>query len=132
MAMLEEHRNAVYNYFAPRLGKEATQAMLSYFPARDVDEPATKADVALVRAEIELVRSEIELVRSEIELVRSEIEVVRSEIEVVRAESTAVEARLQAHIERTAREVTTQLTNRMLTVAGLGLAAITGLLAVFT
>lgn len=97
MAMLEEHRNAVYNYFAPRLGKEATQAMLSYFPARDVEEPATKADVGLARAEIK-----------------------------------AVEARLQADIERSAREVTTQLTNRMLTVAGLGLAAITGLLALFT
>ena len=111
MAMLEEHRNAVYNYFAPRLGKEATQAMLSQFPARDVDEPATKADVGLARAEIEL---------------------VRSEIDVVRAEIKAVEARLQADIERSAREVTTQLTNRMLTVAGLGLAAITGLLALFT
>lgn len=118
MAMLEEHRNAVYNYFAPRLGKEATQAMLSHFPARDVDEPATKADVGSARAEIELVRSEIEL--------------VRSEIDVVRAEIKAVEARLQADIERSAREVTTQLTNRMLTVAALGLAAITGLLALFT
>ncbi len=78
--------------------------MLSYFPARDVEVPATKADIGMVR----------------------------SEIDVVRAEIKAVEARLQADIERSAREVTTQLTNRMLTVAGLGLAAITGLLALFT
>jgi hypothetical protein len=34
------------------LGKEATQAMLSQFPARDVEEPATRADIAELRAEL--------------------------------------------------------------------------------
>lgn len=42
MALLEEHRNTIHNFFAPRLGKEATQAMLSPFPARDVEEPVTR------------------------------------------------------------------------------------------
>ena len=46
MALLEEHRNIMYNHFLPRLGKEATQAMLSQFPARDVEEPVTKEFLA--------------------------------------------------------------------------------------
>ena len=60
MAMLEEHRNTIYRYFTTRLGKEATQALLSYFPSRDLDDPATKADLQLVRAEIQLVQADVE------------------------------------------------------------------------
>jgi hypothetical protein len=41
MAMQEKHRSRIYTYFAPRIGEEAAQAMLSQFPARDVEEPVT-------------------------------------------------------------------------------------------
>lgn len=77
MAMLEEHRNILYQYFTSRLGKEATQALLSYFPSRDLDDPATKADLQLVRAEIQLVQADVELVRTEMVALEAR---VRSEV----------------------------------------------------
>ena len=86
MALQEKHRNTIYTEFAKTLGEEATQALLSQFPARDVDEAATKADLELLTAQIRL--------------------------EIA--------------------ELGDKLTNRMLTIGGLGLAAMTGLLALFT
>ncbi len=83
MAMTEKHRNRMYTEFVKILGEETTQAMLSNFPARDVEQPVSQ--------------------------------------EYLTAELTKVEARM-----------TDRLTNRMLTIAGLGLAAITVLLAAFT
>ncbi len=83
MALQEKHRNTIYTEFAKTLGEEATQALLSQFPARDVDEPATKADLELLGAQLRL-------------------------------------------------EIVDKITNRMLTIGGLGLAAMTGLLALFT
>ena len=93
MALQEKHRNTLYTEFAKTLGEEATQALLSQFPARDVDEAATKADLDLVRADLDLFRAEIRL-------------------EIA--------------------ELGDKMTNRMLTIGGLGLAAMTGLLALFT
>ena len=83
MALQEKHRNTIYTEFSKTLGEEATQALLSQFPARDVDEPATKADLDLLGAQLRL-------------------------------------------------EIVDKITNRMLTIGGLGLAAMTGLLALFT
>ncbi len=83
MAMTEKHRNRMYTEFVKILGEETTQAMLSNFPARDVDRPITQDFLA--------------------------------------AELARVEGR-----------ITDRLTNRMLTIAGLGLVAITALLAAFT
>lgn len=51
MALLERHRNIVYNAFKPMLGEEVTEAVLSYFPARDVEEPVTKEHLDLRFAE---------------------------------------------------------------------------------
>ena len=83
MALQEKHRNTIYTEFTKTLGEEATQALLSQFPARDLDEPATKADLDLLGAQLRL-------------------------------------------------EIVDKITNRMLTIGGLGLAAMTGLLALFT
>ena len=47
MAMLEKHRNALDNHFAPQLGEEVTQALMANFPSRDVEEPVTKHDLEL-------------------------------------------------------------------------------------
>lgn len=93
MARLEKHRNTMYTEFTKILGEETAQAMLSHFPARDVEEPATRADVQLIKADIAILGAEL------------------------RAEMAAL---------------SNQLTNRMITIAGLGLAAITALLAAFT
>ena len=56
MAMLEEHRKTIYNALVPEIGKEATQAMSSQFPARDLEEPVTKE---FLRAELAEVRTDI-------------------------------------------------------------------------
>jgi hypothetical protein len=97
MAMLEKHRIEVYNAFVALVGEEAAQAMMSQFPARDVEEPVTKADLAVGLAEL------------------------RTEM-----------ADLRAELHRELQALGDRLTNRMVTVAGVGLAAITGLLALFT
>jgi len=61
IALQEKHRNTIYTEFSKTLGEEATQALLSQFPARDVDEAATKADLALVRGDLDVFRAEIRL-----------------------------------------------------------------------
>lgn len=42
MALQEKHRNTVYNAFVPLLGEEVTEAVLSHFPARDVEESVSR------------------------------------------------------------------------------------------
>ena len=50
MALTERNRNALYQGLTRTIGdEEAVEAMLAQFPARDIDEPATKD---FVRAEI--------------------------------------------------------------------------------
>ena len=68
MAMLEKHRNVLYNHFAPQLGEEVTQALMSQFPSRDVDEPVTKSDLAAALAATEAtLRLEIADLRTEMQ-----------------------------------------------------------------
>jgi hypothetical protein len=65
MALSEKHRSSIYQGLLQFLGEEEAQALLSQFPARDLDEPVTKE---FVRAEISEVRSEL---RTEIADLRS-------------------------------------------------------------
>jgi hypothetical protein len=62
VAISEKSRSALYQGLVPIAGEEAVGEMLSYFPARDVDEPVTKE---LLRAEIATVETEIADLRSE-------------------------------------------------------------------
>src|SRR6188474_889082 len=55
--MTERSRNALYEGLTGFIDPEAVGEMLSYFPARDVEEPATRE---LVRAECALVRADVE------------------------------------------------------------------------
>jgi len=81
MAMLEKHRNVLYKHFVDELGEEATQAMLAHFPARDVEEPVTRADLAAaatdLRAEITTATTEL---REEIHEVSLGLESLRTEM----------------------------------------------------
>ena len=54
MALLEKDRNKIYTEFRKTLGEEATQALLSQFPARDVEEPVTKEHLDRRLAELRL------------------------------------------------------------------------------
>lgn len=56
MALSQKHRAALYEHFAPSLGDEVTEALLSEFPAGDGDEPVTKE---YLRAEMSELRVEM-------------------------------------------------------------------------
>jgi len=56
VALKERHRSSIYQTLAPMLGEEEAEALLSQFPARDLDEPVTKE---FVRAEIADLRTEM-------------------------------------------------------------------------
>jgi hypothetical protein len=58
-ALLEKDRNTIYTEFRKILGEEATQAMLSQFPARDVDELVTKEHLDRRLAEIRVELGEL-------------------------------------------------------------------------
>ncbi|HEU5152339.1 MAG TPA: hypothetical protein VFU19_17750 [Iamia sp.] len=63
MVLTERNRNVLYQGLTRTIGdEEAVEAMLSQFPAREADEPATKD---FVRAEIAEVRNEIAGLRGE-------------------------------------------------------------------
>lgn len=78
MALSERHRSTIYQRLAPILGEEEAEALVSQFPARDLDVPATK----------EFVGSEIAATR---EFVQGEIAATK---EFVRAEIAELEVRL--------------------------------------
>ena len=77
MAISEKSRSALYQGLVPIAGEEAVGEMLSYFPARDIDEPVSKE---LLRAEIADVKTEIAAVKVTIADVRTEIERLRTEM----------------------------------------------------
>jgi hypothetical protein len=126
MAMLEKHRIEVYNAFVTLVGEEAAQAMMSQFPARDVEEPVTKADLAVSVAEL---RTEMGDLRTGL---RGEMADLRTEMADLRTDVRTEIADLRAEMHRELHALGDRLTNRMITVAGVGLAAMTGLLALFT
>ncbi len=42
MALSEKHRSTMYEYFAPRLGEDVTEAFIGNFPRGQIDEPITR------------------------------------------------------------------------------------------
>ena len=144
MALSTRHRSSIFQTLSPILGEEEAEAMLSQFPARDLDEPVTKefvraeladtraelrAELADTRAELRAeiadtraeLRAEIADVRSEIADLRTEVSdlrgEVRSEIGLVRAEIAQLEARINDRF----REQTMWMAGTM--AVGMGLAA---------
>ena len=74
MALSEKHRSSIYLTLAPMLGEEEAEALLSQFPARELDEPVTKE---FVRAEVADLRAEVHIGLAE---VRTEIANLRAEL----------------------------------------------------
>lgn len=64
MALTERSRSALYLGLSDLIDEQAVQEMLTYFPARDVEEPVTKeylrAELAEVRVEIAVLRADVE------------------------------------------------------------------------
>ena len=53
MALSAESRSTLFQTLSPLVGDKATEEMLSYFPARDVEEPVTKEHLDRRVAEVE-------------------------------------------------------------------------------
>ncbi len=80
MALSEKHRSSIYVTLAPMLGEEEAEALLSQFPARELDQPVTKE---FVRAELSEVRAEMADMKAEL---RSDIAAQRTDTSALRAE----------------------------------------------
>lgn len=91
MALSQKDRTTIYTGLHPILGEEATEALLSHFPARDLDEPVTKE---FVRAEIAGFRAEM---HAEIAGLRGEMTGLRGEMY---AEIAALELRMKEYVGR--------------------------------
>ncbi len=63
MALTEKSRSALYQGLTTIIGDQAVEEMLSYFPARDVEEPVTKE---FLRAEMNDLRVEMSDLRTEL------------------------------------------------------------------
>lgn len=102
MALSQKHRSTIYRNLAPILGEEEAEALLSQFPSRELDEPASKefvhAEIAGVRLEIADLRTEMRTgfanVDAEFANVRTEMAGLRADIAGIRSE---VSDRLRLH-----------------------------------
>jgi hypothetical protein len=89
MALTERSRSALYLGLSDLIEEQAVQEMLSYFPARDVEEPVTKdflrAEMADLRAEMADLRADMADLRAEMADFRTEMRTdmadLRSEME---------------------------------------------------
>jgi hypothetical protein len=97
VVLTTRHRSSIFQSLTPIIGEEEAEALLSQFPARDLDEPVTK------------------------EFVRAEISEVRAEIAGLRGEMHSEIARLEARINDRFREQTMWMAGAM--TIGMGLAA---------
>jgi len=56
LTLTAKHRSSIYSTLSPLIGEEEAEALLSEFPARELDEPVTKdflrAELAELRAEM--------------------------------------------------------------------------------
>ncbi|HMR96279.1 MAG TPA: hypothetical protein PKE05_12115, partial [Microthrixaceae bacterium] len=81
MALTEKSRSALYLGLSHVIDEEAVEEMLSYFPARDVEESVTKEFLRAELAELEMRLSES--LRSEL---HSEVGALRGEVQELRGE----------------------------------------------
>ena len=114
MPLTERSRHKLYETFTALIDDEtAVQEMLSYFPARDVEEPVTKDFLrAELQTEIGALRAEL---HAEIGGLRAELQ---SEVGAVRLEV----GELRAEMHQTARATQTWIISTGLSLAGLILA----------
>ncbi|MEX2292763.1 MAG: hypothetical protein WD691_03165, partial [Acidimicrobiales bacterium] len=105
MALSEKHRSSIYQHLAELLGDEEADALLSQFPARDLDEPVTKD---FVRAEIADIRTEVGALRGEL----------HNEIGALRGQLHNEIGALRGELADRFRQLTMWMTGTMIT--GLG------------
>ena len=107
MALTERNRSALYQGLTTVIDEEAVEEMLSYFPARDVEEPATKeflrAETALLRTELKddmtVLRTEL---KDETALLHTEL---KDDMAVLRTEMAAMELRIDDRMDERFRSM---------------------------
>ena len=163
MALQEKHRNTVYNAFVPLLGEEVTEAVLSHFPARDVEESVTREHLdrrfaeqnAGIEAQLIAIRADIDQRFTEqnagidrrfgeqntefdrkLDALRAEF---NRKLDDLRAEVVELHLDVARQINELRVDVAQQIAaesdktfHRMLTLAGIGVGAMTILFAAFT
>ena len=137
MALAEKYRTIIYTHFVETIGEEAAEAMLSQFPARDLDEPVTKefvhSEIVDVRRELAVLRGEM---HAEVARVRGEMTTgfadVRGDMSTgfadVRGEMTTGFAELRTEM----KDLTNQVAVRLQVTVGVVVGVVGGLLAVLT
>ena len=93
MALSQKHRSSIYQTLSPVIGEEEAEALLSQFPARDLDQPVTQA---FVRVELAEFRAEMNEFRTEM---RAEMNEFRTEM---RAEMNEFRTEMRAEMKRVA------------------------------
>jgi len=140
MALTERSRHRLYEALGPIIDDEqAVQEMLSYFPARDVEEPVTKdflraelnaqigalrgemhTEVGTLRAEMHAMdsalRDEIGTLRSEM---HAEIGALRSEMHAMDSALREEIGSLRTEVERMVRTLQTWVVGTGISLAGL-------------
>ena len=109
MSLSEKSRSAIYTGLQAVVDEEAVQEMLSYFPARDVEEPVTKD---FLRAELAFSRVTLS------DELRTEF---RGEMAELRSEFRGEMAELRAAV----RTQTQWLVGMMITLSGLIIGVVT-------
>jgi len=108
VALTEKNRSALYQGLSNIVNEEAVEEMLSYFPARDVEEPVTKeilhAEMADLRTEL---HTEIAQVRVEIADLRTEL---KSDIAELRTELKGDIAELRGEMTTLRSELRSEMT----------------------
>ncbi|MCB1026629.1 MAG: hypothetical protein KDB24_02570 [Microthrixaceae bacterium] len=95
MALTEASRNVLYTRFLELVDDEkAVSELLSYYPARDIDEPATRDLVMTTSAEL---RAEMADLRAEIAELRAEL---KGDIADLRSEFKGDIAELRSEMDR--------------------------------
>jgi hypothetical protein len=134
VALSEKHRSTLYQGLVDLIPDEqAVEEMLSYFPARDVEEPVTKdylrAEMAELRTELrgEMAELRTEL-RGEMALLRTDIHREMAELRAeLRGEMAELRTELRTEMERMMRTMQAWMIGTAVSVGGLvvGAAALT-------
>ena len=126
MTLSDRSRTTIYQALEPLLGGDATEDMLSNFPARDVDAPATQA---FVHAEIATMKLGFAQLRTEFAVLRTEFAEFKTEM---RTEMADFKIQMVREISELKDDVHTQLRSQMRWMIGLMLTFLTLQVAIIT
>ena len=112
MALSEKSRSSLYVGLTSLVADEqAVEEMLSYFPARDVEEPATKE---FVRAESAITRTELALTREELKTEMASLRTdLHHEMDELRTELKTDMADLRTELHHEMNQLRTDLRGEM-------------------